>query len=113
MYAVIIINLFFVPTLPVYLSCKNRGQPVSPSLELLFQYCIAVCLNHVAAHVITLFILKLTGINFPLDSARYTLAALLAALLLLLAHISLKYLKPEIHVSENKRDREDETHEIP
>ena len=107
MSMVIFINLFFVPVLPVYLSCHSRRQALTPSLELLFQYCITVCLNHVAAHVITLFILKLTGIAFPLDSARYTLAALLAEWLLFLAHIVVRCLKPEIDISRTEENRED------
>lgn len=107
MHMVIFINLFFVPVLPVYLSYQSRRQSLSTSLELLFRYCITVCLNHVAAHVITLFIFKLTGIAFPLDSARYTLAALLAALLLFLTHIVVRCLKPEIDISRTEEDRKD------
>lgn len=113
MLYVIIINLFFVPTLPLYLSNKSRKQPLKPSLELLFQYCIAACLNYVATHVVTLFILKLTGIAFPLDSARYTLAALLSAWLLFLAQVVIKYLRPEVNISKVEERKNDEKDEVP
>lgn len=85
--------------LPLYLCYKSRRKPLAPSLELLFQYCIAVSLNHVAAHVISLLLLKLTGVGFALDSARYTLIALLAAALLFMAYVVIKCLKPELDIS--------------
>lgn len=106
------INLFFVPVLPLYLGCKCRRKPLTPSLELLFQYCIAVSLNHVAAHALAFLLRRLTGAGFALDSARYTLVALLAALLLFLACAAVRCLRPELDISPigaRKVDEDDET----
>ncbi len=98
-YPVVIINLFFVPVLFLYLDYKSRRRPLTPGLEVLFQYCIAVSLNHVAAHVLSFFLHKLTGVGFALDSARYTIIALLAALLLFAACAVIRGLRPEISVA--------------
>lgn len=113
---VVWINLFFAPALPLYLCAKSRRRPLTPSLELLFQYCIAVSLNHVAAHGISFFLHRLTGVGFALDSARYTLVALLAAALLFAAYIVIKCLKPELDISpigdhRGEEDEQDETSE--
>lgn len=96
---VVLINLFFVPALPLYLCHKSQRKPLTPSLELLFQYCIAVSLNHVAAHVLSFFLSKLMRTGFTLDSARYTLVALLAAVLLFMAYAVIKCLNPELDIS--------------
>lgn len=96
---VVWINLFFVPALPLYLYYKSRRKPLTPGLEVLFQYCIAVSLNHPATHATALFLRKLTGVSFPLDSARYTLAAILTAVLLFMAWGVIRCLRPEISIS--------------
>ncbi len=96
---VVLINLFFVPALPLYLYCKSCRKSLTPSLELLFQYCITVSLNHVAAHVISHLLLKLTGAGFPLDSARYTLAAIFSGVALFFAYAVIKALKPELDIT--------------
>lgn len=112
---VVWINLFFVPVLPLYLCCKSRRKPLTPSLELLSQYCIAVSLNHVAAHGISFLLRRLTGAGFALDSARYTLVALLAAVVLFLAYAVIKCLKPELDISliGERKGEEDEQNETP
>lgn len=98
-YPVVLINLFFVPVLPLYLSCKICRRPLTPSLELLFQYCVIVSLNHVTAHIISLLLFKLTGSGYSLDSARYTLIDILAAVLLFLAYAVVKCMRPELEIS--------------
>lgn len=98
-YPAILINLFFVPVIPLYLYYKVEHRPLTPNLELLFQYCAVVSFNHVAAHAISFFLHKLTGVGFALDSARYTLLALLAAAGLFMVYIAITYLRPEIHIS--------------
>lgn len=98
-YPVVFINLFFVPVLSLYLDYKSRRKPLAPGLELLFQYCIAVSLNHAAAHVLSFFLHKLTGAGFALDSARYTVIALLAAALLFAAGAVIRALRPEISIT--------------
>ena len=96
---VVIINLFFVPAFPLYLYYKSRQKPLAPGLEVLFRYCIAVSLNHVAAHVLSFFLHKLTWSGVPLDSVRYTALALLAGLLLFAAYAVIRCLRPEISIS--------------
>lgn len=78
-----LINLFFVPLLPVCLYYKRDGRPLEPSLELLFRYVIAAVL----LIPLTKTILFLPGIlifhrTISFDSSYYTLAALIAAWLL-------------------------------
>lgn len=96
---VVWINLFFVPVLPLYLDYKSRRKPLAPGLEVLFRYCIAVSLNHVAAHALSFFLHKLTGVGFALDSARYTVIALLASVLLFAACAVIRCLRPELSIS--------------
>lgn len=112
---VVWINLFFVPVLPLYLCYKSRRKPLTPGLELLFQYCVAVSLNHVAAHALAFLLRRLTGAGFALDSARYTLVALLAALLLFLACAVIRCLRPELDISPVGAGKveEDEQNETP
>lgn len=110
---VVIINLFFVPALPLYLIYKSCRKPLTPGCEVLFQYAIAVSLNHVAAHVLSFLQHKLTWTGFALDSARYTVVALLAGLLLWAAWGALRALGPAVSVSrigadEVKADAQDE-----
>lgn len=96
---VVWINLFFVPVIPLGLYYKSCRRPLTPSLELLFQYCAAVSLNHVTAHVLSFFLYKLMRTGFALDSARYTLVAILAALLLFTAYAVIKALKPGLDIT--------------
>ena len=98
-HQVIFLNLFLVPVLPLYLRYKSRRKPLAPGLEVLFQYCIAVSLNHVAAHVLSFFLRKLTGVGFALDSARYTVITLLAGVLLFAACAAVRALRPEITIA--------------
>lgn len=98
-HQVIFLNLFLVPVLPLYLCYKSRRKPLAPGLEVLFQYCIAVSLNHVAAHVLSFFLRKLTGVGFPLDSARYTVIALLAGVLLFAVCAVIRGLSPELNIT--------------
>lgn len=98
-YPILFINLFFVPVIPLYLYYHFNRRPLLPSLELLFQYCAVVSLNHAAAHAISFLLLKLTRSGYTLDSARYTLIAILASVLLFMAYVVIKYLRPEVHIT--------------
>ena len=113
-HQVIFLNLFLVPVLPLYLCYKSRRKPLAPGLEVLFQYCIAVSLNHVAAHVLSFFLRKLTGAGFPLDSARYTVIALLAGVLLFAVCAAVSALRPEITIARvgTPREKEHEQDEV-
>lgn len=111
-----LINLFFVPLLSLYLYYKRRGQPIAPSLELLFQYCLVVSFNQGLARIIAAYVSRLTGIVFSLDSAQYTLITILSAWLLFMVYVITKYLNLEVNVSnveEHREDEKDQTHEIP
>lgn len=52
-----------------------------------------------AAHGLSFFLHKLTGVGFALDSARYTIIALLAAALLFAACAVIRGLRPEISIA--------------
>lgn len=108
-YPVVLINLFFVPVLPLYLGYKLCRRPLVPSLEFLLQYCIAVIFNHVTAHLISLLIFYLTGSGYALDSARYMVIALLAAGALFLAYAVVRCMRPELEISRiGKRGAEEQ-----
>ena len=78
-----LINLFFVPMLPVYLYYKSSKQPLAPNLELLFRYAVTAALLIPLAKAIAFLPGRLiAGTTIPLDSGYYTLAALIAAWLL-------------------------------
>lgn len=109
-HQVIFLNLFVVPALPLYLYYKSCRRPLAPGLEVLFRYCIAVSLNHVAAHGLSFLLRKLTGAGFALDSARYTALALLAGLLLFAVWAVVRGLRPEVSVS-RIGEAEGEAHE--
>lgn len=78
-----LINLFFVPTLPVYLSRKKNNRPLEAGIELLFDYIgAAVLLLPLTKAVFFLPGRLLFHGSIPMDSGYYTLAALMTAWLL-------------------------------
>lgn len=76
------INLFFAPMLSIYLYYRRQKRQLRPTLDLLFQYGIAASCNYALARLILMVPQKLLGSSHSVDSAHYTLAALLAAWLL-------------------------------
>ena len=76
------INLFFAPMLSVYLYYRRQRRPLRPTLDLLFQYGITATCNYALARLLLMVPQKLLGSSHSVDSAHYTLAALLAAWLL-------------------------------
>lgn len=76
------INLFLIPALSVYLYYKSLKKPLTPHLELLFQYCIAASFNYVFTKTLLYIPKRLIGVNFEMDSAHYGLIALFSAWLL-------------------------------
>lgn len=68
--------------LSVYLYFKKRDRPLELSLEFLFQYGITACCNYALARILLTVPHRLLGLSYSVDSAHYTLAALLAAWLL-------------------------------
>ena len=76
------INFFFVPVIAYYMfSMKVRGK-VQPDFESFILYIILVCFNIPVTRVITFILRIATGKNIEADSSYYTVAALVAAVLL-------------------------------
>lgn len=82
--------------LSLYLHYTKSGRPLKPSLELLFQYGIAACCNYALARLILLVPQVLLGSPHSVDSAHYTLAALLSAWLLPQLYKVAKQVKVEL-----------------
>lgn len=93
------INLFFAPMLSIYLYFRKRGKPLEPSLEFLFQYGITVCCNYAMARILLMIPQKLLGASHSVDSAHYTLAALLSAWLLTLLFRAMKHIRVSLEVT--------------
>ncbi len=76
------INFFFVPVVAYYMfSMKVRGK-VQPDFESFILYIILVCFNIPVTRVITFILRIVTGMNIEADSSYYTVAALVAAVIL-------------------------------
>lgn len=107
---VVFVNLFFVPTVCLYLIYRKKERPIVKSLELLFQYCIVSACNIPAAKVFIFLIKKFTGTQISIDSGYYTLAALISALLLawfyLNVRIEIKTERVELGSVEAAKDEE-------
>lgn len=95
----VLINLFMVPTLSIYLCYKGSHKSLTPSMDLLFQYCIAACANFVLTKSLLYFPKRLFGIVFSMDSAHYTIVALVAAWLLSQAFALSKKVKITVEVT--------------
>lgn len=105
---VLFVNLFFVPALTVYLFYKCRNESLLPSLELLFQYCAAVCGNLVLTKFLLYFLRTVVSLSPSMDSALYTLIAMVSACLLAVLGLIGKRLQIEIQVS--RIEEANETH---
>lgn len=68
--------------LSLYLYYTKAGKPLAPSLALLFQYGVAASCNYALARLILILPQKLLDTSYSVDSAHYTMAALLSAWLL-------------------------------
>lgn len=95
----IFINLFFAPMLSIYLYFKKRGKPLEPSLEFLVQYGITVCCNYALARMLLTVPHKLLGLSYSVDSAHYTIAALLAAWLLTQLFRAAKHIRISLDIT--------------
>jgi len=78
----VIINLLFIPVLPLYLLYRKEEKRVTASLELLFQYCIIATCNILPTKILIFLAKRVTGMFISIDSGYYTLAALVSSLLL-------------------------------
>ena len=79
---VVFINLFFIPVLLLYLIKKKSRKPLTPNLEMLPQYCIAVICNILLTKTLLFPVKKFRGAFISMDSGYYTLAALASAVLI-------------------------------
>lgn len=85
--------------LSIYLYFKRRGKPFEPSLEFLVQYGITVCCNYALARMLLTVPQKVLGLSYSVDSAHYTLAALLAAWLLTLLFRAAKHIRISLDIT--------------
>lgn len=95
----VFINLFFAPMLSIYLHFKRQRKPLEPSVEFLFQYGVTVCCNYALARILLTVPHKLLGLSYSVDSAHYTLAALLAAWLLTLLYRAAKHVRISVDIA--------------
>lgn len=77
-----LINLFFVPMLPLCLYYRKNGLPLKPSLELLFHYGATAALIIPIAKAFAIVPTRLLHVPVPVESSYYTLAALITVWLL-------------------------------
>ena len=85
--------------LAIYLHFKRQGRPLEPSLEFLFQYGVTVCCNYALARILLTVPRRLLGLSCSVDSAHYTLAALLAAWLLTLLCRAAKHIRVSLEIT--------------
>lgn len=102
---VVFINLFFVPTLPLY---KMNQKPLRISLDLLFQYCIITACNIPLTKVFIFLAKRVGGIFISIDSGYYTLAALASAFFIPALYEFFKTVHIEIEAKKNEEDEENE-----
>ena len=76
------INLLFVPVVALVLFYKKKSQRCEASFDTLLHYMIITACNIPLTRMSTFVIRKITGMNIEADSSYYTIAALLAAVLL-------------------------------
>ncbi len=76
------INLFMVPVVALVLFAKRENRELNPTLETLLRYCIIVAGNIPITRVITFLVRILTNMDIEADSGYYTVAALLAAVIM-------------------------------
>ena len=101
-----LINLFLVPLVPVYFYYKKNAKPLKPGVELLFHYGMATVFLVPATKAVALLPGKILSKYIDADSGYYTLAALIAALLLffLAGFIKVEFVNDE--TSSNDEDSE-------
>lgn len=76
------INLLFVPIVAFGIFYKRYGKVLRPDFEGLLVYAMLVVCNIPVTRLFTYIIRKTTGLNAEADSSYYTVAALVAAVLL-------------------------------
>lgn len=94
-FLVALINLLFVPLIPVYHYYRKNARPLAPSLELFFYYGMAAVFLVPVTKAAAFLPGKILHSHIDLDSGYYTIAALIAAGLLsfladIFQHVSIK-----------------------
>lgn len=108
-HAAALINLFFVPVFALYLLHYKRGRrAIKPCFALLVQYCIAVPFNFALAKLILILVNKVVFTVSSVDSAHYTVAALIAAWLLPKLYALSKQVRVELEVKRLDRTEKSE-----
>lgn len=77
-----LINLFFVPVVLIVILYRRQARKPAFSLELLFDYCIAVACNIPVTKLFVVLFRLVTGMQLSMESSYYTVLALLSAALL-------------------------------
>lgn len=83
---VVVVNLLFVPLLPLYVLYKKRQKPLVPSIDLLFQYGIISVCNIPITKVFVFLAKRIGGIFISIDSGYYTVAALIPTIIMILLY---------------------------
>lgn len=78
-FFVALINLLFVPLVPVYVYYKKNARPLTPSLEMLFHYGLAAAFLVPLTKAVAFLPGRILKSHIDLDSGYYTIAALIAA----------------------------------
>lgn len=107
-HAAALINLFLVPVFALYLHYKRGHRAIKPCFALLVQYCIAVPFNFALAKLILTVVNKVVSTVTSVDSAHYTVAAIIAAWLLPKLYALSKQVSVELEIkrldrTENKK----------
>ena len=105
------VNVLFVPALSLWLYEKQNGRVLQPSLELLLRYCAFAAFNLPAARVLTVAAAVVANVHITVDSAYYTVAALIAAAVLPYLYTLLKKIHVEIEVSRRENAKGDKHRE--
>lgn len=108
-----LINLFFVPVFALYLHYRRGRRAMEPCFALLVQYCIAVPFNFVLAKLILILVNRVVFTVSTVDSAHYTIAALVAAWLLPKLYALSKQVRVEFAVKRlGQREKSGEKREV-
>lgn len=105
------INYFFIPVVSLRIYSKRHDIAWKCSFELFFQYVVMCLLNLPVGRVCAAVVEKLTSVRVLADSAKYTLLALAAAIVLpYVIEVLEKFVKVDVEVTKEKR-REKGEHE--
>ncbi len=79
-YVMLLVNIFLPPLLTLKLFCKNKKMPLAPNFQILCDYLLFTLFCIPVTHVFVALARKFSML-VTLDSAMYTLFAIISALL--------------------------------